>query len=202
MLKALNIFNESIDNAKALSSLYSFLILHVKVPYSYDDLLRSQIVYSVSAFDKLLHDLIKFGIMACYAGKRLATSRYLVEPITLELHSQLLSAHIPPREVLFEQEIIRKLSKFSFQDPDKVSEGLSLIWDEKHKWSAIGSAMGVDPKLAKTTLKLIVNRRNAIVHESDIDPVTNTARPISPAETSGITEFLQKCGTAITTLVM
>jgi hypothetical protein len=50
-------------------------------------------------------------------------------------------------------------------------------------------------------LKLISTRRNAIVHEADMDPLTNARTPITRAEANDITDFLEKCGTSIVNLV-
>jgi hypothetical protein len=172
------------------------------VPNGFTDLLRSQLVYSVSAFDKLIHDLVRVGMVQTFQGTRTATRRYHDEEISLQLHGLLISATLPPAEVLFEQAITRKLRKMSFQDPDKVAEGLSLIWGETHKWSAIAAKMGVSPDVARKTMKLIANRRNAIVHESDTDPVTHVRNSISKQETSEVTDFLERCGIAIVALLI
>jgi hypothetical protein len=102
---------------------------------------------------------------------------------------------------VFEQEVIRKLRFQSFQDPDRASDGLSLIWNEGQKWQRIGDKLGVDGNVAKTRLKLISIRRNAIVHESDIDPMTEAKNSISRQEANDVTQFLEVCGSAITDLV-
>jgi hypothetical protein len=50
-------------------------------------------------------------------------------------------------------------------------------------------------------LKLISVRRNAIVHEADMDPLTNAKAPISRDECNDVTDFLLNCGNAIGRLV-
>ncbi|WP_036285654.1 HEPN domain-containing protein [Methylocystis sp. ATCC 49242] len=201
MHSAVKVFENSITDARGLSGLHAFLSENVKAPISFDDLLRFQIVYTVSAFDKLMHDLIRIGMLEAYLGKRPITARFHSETITIKFHSSLVGATTPPKEVLFEQEIARKLSYLSFQDPDKIGEGLSLIWDEKHKWTKIANAMGHDPDAVRTKLKLIVSRRNAIVHESDMQPITNVKTSISEAETADITGFVELVGKTIGNLV-
>lgn len=170
-------------------------------PFSYDDLLRSQIVYSVSAFDKLMHDLIRVGMVAIFTSVRAATPKYYSESISIQFHGTLLAATLPPKEVLFEQEIAKKLRVVSYQDPQKVADGLSYIWCEKDKWFKIGQQMGWEPDTAKTKLKLIADRRNAIVHESDMDPISNAKNPISRAECLDVTDFIELCGKSIAQLV-
>lgn len=202
MLRAVAIFDASIAEARNLSTLYSYLSETVKAPYAFDDLLRSQVVYAISAFDKLMHDLIRIGMVATFVGHRVPTDRYHVEPITIQFHATLLAATVPPKEYLFEQEIVKRLGRLSFQDPEKVVEGLSLIWDEKQKWAMIAGAMGWDTNDAKTKLKLVAGRRNAIVHESDMHPLTNAKTPITAAECKDVTDFLQLCGRTIAKLVI
>jgi hypothetical protein len=112
-----------------------------------------------------------------------------------------VSATIPPKEYLFEQEVVRKLSRLTFQDPERVAEGLAMIWDEKQKWDKIASKLGMSAEAAKTRLKLIVARRNAIVHEADMHPMTNAKTPLAKIECSEITDFIHACGHAVTDLV-
>lgn len=201
MLKAKNSFLESISQARDLSSLYEFLKKSIVTPFSYDDLLRYQTVHVVSAFDKLIHDLIRIGMVESFSGRRQATSRYHAEPISISLHSQLISATFPPKEMLFEQEIVKKLAYLSFQDPTKLVDGLSLIWQERHKWQKICQKMKYDPATAKTKMKLIVSRRNAIVHEADIQPITGIKTAINVNDCTENTDFLENCGVSIFELV-
>jgi hypothetical protein len=201
MYKAVAVFDRTIAEARNLTVLYSYLTDTVKAPYAFDDLLRSQVVYAVSAFDKLMHDLIRISMVATFVGSRAPTSRYHIEPITIQFHTTLLAATIPPKEFLFEQEIAKRLGHLSFQDPEKVAEGLSLVWDEKQKWAKISGKMGWNADDAKTKLKLIAGRRNAIVHETDMHPLTNAKTPITVAECTDITDFVQLCGRTIAGLV-
>jgi hypothetical protein len=202
MLNARAAFNASIQTARSLSGLYDYLSQTHAVPFSFDDLLRSQIMYAVSAFDKLMHDLVRIGMVETFTGARSATDKYHAETISIKLHNELMSASIPPSEIVFEAEIARRLSFISFQDPQKVADGLSLIWSEPHKWQKIAASMSMPTDDARTKLKLITLRRNAIVHECDIDPITHGKQTISPAECSDMTDFIENCGNAVVQLVL
>lgn len=201
MLNASAVFTHSIAEARQHTTLYDFLTGQIRVPAPFEDLLRAQVVVSVAAFDKLMHDIIRIGVCQAFAGVRAVTPKYQSESISIELHSALVSATIPPKEVLFEQAIVNKLRHLSFQHPDKVSDGLALIWDDKQKWSKIAGAMGLTGGFVSTKMKLIAGRRNAIAHESDMDPLTNTKTLISRAECNDITDFVEACGHAIVSLV-
>jgi hypothetical protein len=202
MRNSLVVFRNSIAEARHLTSLFDFLTGNVRVPVPFDDLLRNQIAQVVGAFDKLLHDLIRIGMCEIFSGTRASTPRYQSESIPLQLHVALVSATIPPKEILFEQSVITKLSYLSFQHPEKISDGLSLIWNEKQKWAKIGLALGMTGEYASTQMKLIVSRRNAIVHESDMDPLTNAKTFISRDECEVISDFVERCGIAISNLVI
>ncbi len=202
MLNVLSLFQNNIDEAGNLSSLYEYLKNSVTSPLSFDDILRSQIVYSVSAFDKLLHDIIRTGMVQIFMDTRQATPKYLAEPITITTYNDLVTATFPPKEYVFEQAIVKKLKAASYQDPKKVADGLSYIWNESQKWQRIAANMRLDDATVRTTLKLIVDRRNTIVHEADIDPSTNTKYSISKSDCKAITDFLEKCGQEIVNLVV
>lgn len=202
MRNARALFNTNIIAAKQAGSIYDYLALSVTSPLSFDDLLRSQIVYSVSAFDKLIHDLVRIGMVETFTGSRPATPKYLNESISLKIHADLVTTSLPPKEHIFEQALFQKFKIVSFQDPQKVADGLSYIWNEKQKWQKIAGKMGLSESATQKTLKLIADRRNAIVHEADINPVTNTKLNIAKLECEEITAFLHKCGNEIADLVI
>lgn len=202
MHNARALFNTNIIAAKQAGSIYDYLALSITSPLSFNDLLRSQIVYSVSAFDKLIHDLVRIGMVEIFKGNRPVTAKYLNESISLKTHVDLVASSFPPKEHIFEQSLFQKFKVISYQDPEKVASGLSYIWNEDQKWQRIARMMGLSDSEARKTLKLIADRRNAIVHEADIDPVTNIKLNITKLECEEITDFLHKCGNNIVDLVI
>lgn len=191
------LFRRNLALARDLSALHGMLSNIVTVPKTFDDLLRSQLIYAVSAFDKLMHDLVRIGMLEIFMGTRASTSKYDVEPISMQAHMEIVNATIPPREHYFEQALVRKFKIVSFQDPAKVADGLSYIWHETQKWQKISQSLGMTDAMVRTQLKLIADRRNAIVHEADIDPLTGAKNPITKAESDSSLAFLEKCGDAI-----
>ena len=202
MHNALSLFRKNIEEAKSLIPVYEYLEISLVTPLSFDDLLRAQIVYSVSAFDKLMHDLIRIGMVEIFMGNRPTTPQYLTETITISTYSELISPTFLPKELVFEQAIVRKLKTVSYQTPENVAKGLSYIWNEPQKWQRIASNMAMDTETVKTELKLIVDQRNRIVHEADINPLTNQKYSITKSDSQSVTDFLQKAGEAIYTLVL
>lgn len=195
------LFKRNIAATLDLSVLYQTLSQQIALPQSFDDLLRSQIVYAVSAFDKFVHDVVRIGMLQILAGTRPVTAKYESEPIAMKTIIEMAAATVPPKEHVFEQALIRKFKIASFQDPVKVADGLSYIWSETQKWQKIAALLGVTDEAARTRLKLIVDRRNFIVHEADIDPISGVKFPISKQESDGAVSFLSSCADAIFALV-
>lgn len=196
MYNSLKLFKKNIQESSQLLALFKYTNEHIP-GMNFDDLLRAHLVYSVSAFDKFIHDIIRIGMLEIFLNIRPPTPKYLSEGISLELHNKIIEATIPPKEYYFEREIIKKLSYISFQEPTKIAEGLSLIWSEPHKWQIISANMGIEMQTVKTTLKTIVARRNQIVHEADIDMATGKKYSIEKIETDNVANFLLKCGKSI-----
>ncbi|MGQ3048772.1 MAG: HEPN domain-containing protein [Niveispirillum sp.] len=202
MLNAKSVFNRNIAEARQNTALFDYISAQVRVPTSFDDLLRAQIVIAVAAFDKLMHDVIRIGMCQTFAGTRPATKKFNGETVSLQTLTSISLATMPPKENIFENAVVEKLKILSFQHPDKISDGLSLIWPEKHKWAIISKKAGYSEEYMTKKLVLISTRRNAIVHESDMNPLTNEKTPVSRAECDDITNFIARCGNAIVDLVI
>lgn len=66
-------------------------------------------------------------------------------------------------------EIRERLGYQSFQQPEKIAEAMRLI-SHKKLWDEVASRLGMPAKDVKDQLNFIVDRRNKIAHEADIDP--------------------------------
>ena len=85
----------------------------------------------------------------------------------------------------------------SFQHPEKIADAVRLF-SSVELWKAVGSNLGEDPKVVKTKLLLLVDRRNKIAHEADLDPTFPGVRsPISPGVVEEAIEFVAKSCEAI-----
>ena len=62
--------------------------------------------------------------------------------------------------------------------------------------------MSMNDKEAKTRLRLIVDRRNIIVHEADIDPETRNKIPVNQDDAMSTSDFIYKCGESIVNLLI
>jgi hypothetical protein len=202
MLNAKGIFHNNIQQANELGALHDYMSATMPIPEQFDDLLRSQIVNTLSAFDKLMHDLIRIGMVRIFESQRPPTAKYLSEAVAIQHLPGLTAGAVPPPPVRFEEIVREKLSKLSFQDPGKISDGLSYIWSENRKWPQIALGLGMTDEDARRKQKLIVTRRNAIVHEADLDPVTNQKQAITKGEAADAANFLLTLGDRIFDLVI
>jgi RiboL-PSP-HEPN len=162
------------------------------------------------SLDKLVHELVRIGMIQAFNGERIKTKSFegftlaakTLDKIKITAIERTMNPSRPPLpdelpEYWFEQEIVLKHKSNSYQDPKKIADGLSLIWAEAYKWQKIAILLGLDEKSITTQLETIVNRRNQIVHEADIDLQTNLKNNITPTDAIGSVDFLSKLGTAI-----
>lgn len=133
MKTAYDAFSTIIRDTRNSDIIYAYLDGMVKPPFDYSDLLRWQWAQSVSALDKLIHDLVRIGMVQTYQGLRSPTAKYRLFAIDMDSVSQMQQAPLYAIKI-FEAKIVNKLSYQSFQEPEKISDGLSLIWDEANKW--------------------------------------------------------------------
>lgn len=183
MKHALEQFECIIKETRHISNVYD----HFNIPNALDDLLRWQWTQTVSALDKYIHDVVKVGLINAFNHNISPTKSFsnLAIPISI-IHD------LPNRSYSFEQYIVKRLSHQSFQTPDKISEALSLIWDEEHKWQKIASTLNENQTDVKNTIKLIAQRRNQIVHQSDY-PSNNLERErISLTQTCWVIDYIDK----------
>ena len=99
----------------------------------------------------------------------------------------------------FEAEVRTQHSYLAFQHPDKIADAVRLISDKK-LWDCVSGRMSLSKDDVKTRLKLIVDRRNKIAHEADIDPGhpgTGTRWPITRADVDSSLDFIEELCEAI-----
>lgn len=161
------------------------------------DVLRWQWTQSVSALDKLVHDLVRIGMMETFLGKRVPTTKYGTFAMTLNNFLQIAAASSGGRVSIFEHIVLERHSHNSFQDPDKISDALSLIWDEQHKWQVLAGDLSLSQEDARSKLKSIVERRNQIVHEGDFLSQNLSRQVINQRDVRDVVTFVRKLGNAI-----
>ncbi len=204
MQSAMNQFNSNMRAVTEMETLYRHLKDDLKLPDDLSDMLRAQWVYAVSALDKLIHELVRIGMLQAFVGRRTKTSKVNSFSMSLKTHLEIQkviqsanTSSLETPEYFFEQEIMVKHKLLAFQEPDKIAEALSLIWEEEHKWQKIASSLNMSVSKVRNDLKSIVSRRNQIVHEADIDLRTNLRKDIDETDVKEAVEFILKLGESI-----
>jgi hypothetical protein len=200
MQQAFDQFKSNIKYVKELDSLYVHLHDVLHLPNDLSDLLRAEWVYTVSAMDKLIHELVRTGMIDAFQGKRIKTKKFLTFAISVDTYSNITVANppaSPPPEYYFEQEILQKHKHLSFQEPEKIADALSLVWDEQHKWGKLAQSMGMPEASLTTRLKTIISRRNQIVHEADVDLQTGLRNKVEKVDADSVVSFIEELGEEI-----
>lgn len=205
-----NQFLHNIASVRELDSLYDFLKNSQKLSNDLSDLLRAEIVYSVSALDKFVHEIVRIGMIEAFNGQRIRTNKFngftlsakTLEKIKETAIERILNPTRPPLpdelpEYWFEREIVLKHKSVSYQTPTNIGDGLSHIWKEEHKWQKISLLMNINEKDVKTQLETIVARRNQIVHEADLDIQNGLKNTISDTDVKDSVDFIEKLGNSI-----
>ena len=168
--------------------------------FDLSDVLRAQIVFTVSAMDQFIHEMVRLGVVDVARGIRLKTDAYLrLRLPTAAVHSALDGL---PHETWMGETVREMHSWQSFQDPDKIADAVRLI-SSVVLWQAVADELGAPPQDIKTRLRLIVERRNKIAHEADMDPSNPGFRwPIGPLMVTDTIDFVERLGRAIYRVVV
>ena len=195
MLNAYQQFRENLLRARELGNLAAAVGQIMTTAIDISDMWRAQIVLGVSALDHLIHEMARLGMIESARGIRQKTDSYLRFSLPLDAVERAISGH--PHEAWLGDTVREKHSWLSFQHPEKVAEAIRLISPVK-LWEEVGSELGIPAKDIKIRLELIVDRRNKIAHEADMDPTNPGFRwPITKAMTTDTLDFIEKIAEAI-----
>jgi hypothetical protein len=168
MRSALDMFNQNLTRVRHMHGLHEALSVRLAPIVDLTDILRSEVVMAVSALDHYVHEIVRRGMIECWTGIREQTEAFKRFSLSISVAKNLSN---PMAAVSALDVHIREKHNYqSFQHPDKISEAIKLfspviIWDE------VGARLNKKAKDVKIELNLIVDRRNKMVHESDINPL-------------------------------
>ena len=199
MLRSIEQLREDIGRVRAMGLLYEALE-HVAVPdLDESDLLRAQFVMAVSALDRYIHEITRVGMLESYEGKRPCTNAFLRFQVGMK--SIIGGLDESSGNAWFEAEIRERHGYQAFQHPERIADAVRLF-SACELWASVATQLGLNPQIVKSELRLIVERRNKIAHESDLDPSVPGSRwPISLAETESATGFIHEICEAIHIIV-
>lgn len=199
MHDALQHFRANSDRVREIGGLYDALSDLTTSIVDASDLLRSQIVMTVSALDYYIHEITRIGMLEIFDGKRIPTDAFLKFQISMETLQATVSAGVSSS--LLENEIREKHGYLSFQHPDRIADAIRLFYPSP-LWPDVASNLSVSVNDVKTRLKLIVERRNKIAHEADMDPSYPGARwPITEHDVQTTIDFIEKVCESIHSII-
>lgn len=189
MISAIEAFRSSMERARHLGGLHDALSSLTTCAVDYSDLLRAQLVLGVSALDYYVHEITVLGMVAVFEGRRPPTPAFLKYRVAID--SVLLGA---TGYAWFEADIRERHSHLSFQQPDKVADAIRLF-SGVTLWQQVALQLSIPEQDVKVRLKLIVDRRNKIAHEADVDPSYPDMRwPITKSDVDqSLTYIVQIC---------
>lgn len=195
MQAALDSFEANMSRVRALLGLYESFSKQVTAAVDLTDLLRAVIVLGVSALDHYIHELARLGMLECWTGTRSTTDAFSRFPLPISTASALSNSATAIQ--ILDTEIRSKHGFVSFQHPDKIAEAVRLFSEVK-LWDEVGKELGQSAKDVKNALILIVDRRNKIAHEADVDPSYPGQRwPIDSALVSQTLDTLERVARGI-----
>lgn len=191
-------FDENINRVNNLGVIHTSITVQNNNGMDISDILRTQYVMLVSALDYFIHEIVRIGILEIYNGKRKITKEF--KTFIFEIDKDVLLNKAIMKNLDNEwlnYQIIVKNGYKSFQQADKIEEALSLLIDiEKNNkdviWKNIANRMNMiyQEKNVKKQLNLIIERRNQIAHEADIEPTYKTKRNISQNDVNDSIRFI------------
>lgn len=204
MNSALSQFEVNLESARQLGVIYEAFAPDLTQAVPLDELLRAEIVLVVSALDCYVHDVVRIRMAALLSKPADHSDAFRKFGVSMDFVTNALAAStLAERAALFEQEIRRLHGFRTFQRADSIAEALGLIGIQQ-LWIKIGTEMGAPPGDIRTRLNLVIDRRNRIAHEGDIDPTAGfpLKYPIDLVTTRGAADFIESVVTAMHSVVM
>jgi len=170
MNRAIQQFETNIESANQLGLIFQAFSEKVTEAICLDELLRAEIVLAVSALDCYIHDLVRIVMTQAFNSSSSKSNAYLNFGVSIDCMEKILrSSDVADRLPLFDQEIRRLHGFKTFQTDTNISQALSIIGISA-VWDKVGGILGESAKDVRTKLNIIIDRRNRIAHEGDIDP--------------------------------
>lgn len=200
-MKPIDHFEAVWERCSHLSAMQAFLAANVAGVLKPDELLRAEWVARVSALDLYIHELVAQMMLNIFETRRPTTQAYKAFMLASDTVDRI--RHAPTSQeasAAFDLEVRRQLGIISYQQPEKIADGIRMC-SSVELWNAIALHQGssqqdkvAKAKLLKRQLTTIIDRRNKIAHEGDLQPnaIPITAWPICQADLVIVSDFIGK----------
>jgi hypothetical protein len=193
----IDLFHDNLAYARNLLALARAVDAQTTPVLDMTDVLRASLVAGVSALDHFVHEKVRVEMLRTFTDGYAGTEAF--GKFEVSMSSVRLALSNPGTTDWLDQEIRRKHSLLSFQKPDKIADAIRLCGPER-LWQRVASTLGADQSDVKRELILIVDRRNKIVHEADMDPTPPHDRwPIDSGDVDRALAFIDNLVGAIDT---
>lgn len=191
-------FQSNVEYVRNIAGTYTALTKLTTSALDLSDILRAELVLTVSALDNFLHELVEEGIMEMYEGRRTPTNQFLKYSIPI---SSIIAMSSSKANTWLRDEIRRQNGFKSFQQPAKFHDALKLV-STKKIWDELSAELLMPTDDIKRTLDLIVDRRNQIAHQADAIPGYPVKKwPIDERMVNDSLQFIEKLGRAVHNLL-
>lgn len=202
-------FDDVWNRAELFCTLHAFISSSTAAALDPTELLRAEWAMRVSALDLYVHEVVAQNLLKIFQGIRPPCPGYSKLQISADSLMRIQAAGPGyVSDATFGLEIREKFSRVTFQAPDEIADGIRLVssielWNEVAKhYGATGRAVDAEAKATKKQLSAIINRRNKIVHEGDLQPgLPRTEWPITRTEVDQVKDAILKIVVAIEVLV-
>lgn len=202
-------FCEVWQRCELFVALHGYMTSRVTGALQPDELLRAEWASRVSALDLYVHELVAQNLLRIFEGTRATCSGFAKLQISSETLMRIqTSTTDADRSSAFDLEVRTRLSRVTYQYPDDIADGVRLIspcklWtDVALKLGATAASVSAHTERLKKRLSLVVDRRNKIVHEGDLQPtIPRTPWPISRQDLSEVAAFIHEIVCAIDSVV-
>jgi hypothetical protein len=183
-------FEDTWRRADLFGGLHTYLEKNAAQVLDTNELLRAEWAMRVSALDLYIHEIVAQNLLKIFQGIRPVCPGYSKLQISSDTLMRIHTAGPGlDSDTAFDLEIRTKLARVTYQFPDEIADGIRMVssielWNEIAKFhGATGAAVKQDASALKAGLTQIVNRRNKIVHEGDLQPgVPRVPWPITRAD--------------------
>jgi len=199
MQAAIEQFRINIDRVRNLGAIFKALRSQTTEVLDLSDILRAELVMGVSALDHYVHELVRLGMLEIYHGHRIELPAFLRFQVTLDNIIQGIAN--PADDSWLENQIRSRHGYQSFQRSDKIADAIRLI-SSVQLWNEVAQHLGTTAQQVKQKLTLIVERRDKIAHEADMNPSFPGNRwPIDEILADDAIDFIELLAETIYTLV-
>ncbi len=200
MDSAIEKFRADLKRARDFNAIYKALTVNTTPALELSDILRSELVMSVSALDRYIHEIIRIGMLEAYHDGRNKTPQFGKFMVSMQ---SVLEGFFPQQtnDDWLEKEIIAQHSYKTFQRAENIAEAIRFISSVK-LWEEVSKRLNMPAVDVKKRLDLIITRRNQIAHEADSNPsFPDTRWPINENMVNDAVNFIETIAESIYAII-